>query len=168
MKALSFELGENGLSIASFVVNMEKVFEDFVTAALTEAWGSGVGRTERQFPVKLDNGGAISMNVDVVHLIDDAPRFIVDAKYKPESASGRYPNTDLYQVLTYCTALRIDRAWLVYAGDAATATPHHILNSPIIITTYALDLGVPAQDLIAQIERLARSAVETLSGHLAL
>jgi 5-methylcytosine-specific restriction enzyme subunit McrC len=129
MKALSFELGENGLSIASFVVNMEKVFEDFVTAALTEAWSSGAGRTERQFPVKLDNGGAISMNVDVVHLIDDAPRFIVDAKYKLESASGRYPNTDLYQVLAYCTALRVDRAWLVYAGDAATATPHHTTSS---------------------------------------
>ncbi|WP_433260579.1 McrC family protein [Actinosynnema sp. CS-041913] len=158
LDTLSFEVGDDGLSIASFVVNMEKVFEDFVTAALTEAWSSGPGRTERQFPAKLDAGGAISMNIDVVHLVDGAPRFIVDAKYKLESKSGRYPNTDLYQVLAYCTALSVDRAWLVYAGDTAGVTPHQVLNSPVTVTQYALDLGVPPQDLIAQVERLARSA----------
>lgn len=158
LDTLSFEVGEDGLSIASFVVNMEKVFEDFVTTALTEAWSSGPGRTERQYPAKLDASGAISMNVDIVHLVDETPRIVVDAKYKLESRSGRYPNTDLYQVLAYCTALRVDRAWLVYTGDAANATPHRILNSPVTITTCALDLGVPPRDLIAQVERLARAA----------
>ncbi|SHG26088.1 McrC family protein [Streptoalloteichus hindustanus] len=158
LNTLSFEVGRNGLSIASFVVNMEKVFEDFVTVALTEAWSSSPGRTEGQFPAALDASGAITMNVDVVHLVDNAPRFIVDAKYKLESKSGRYPITDLYQVLAYCTALGVDRAWLVYSGRAANATTHRIRNSPVTITTYALDLSAPPQDLIAQIERLARSA----------
>ncbi|QFZ19529.1 McrC family protein [Saccharothrix syringae] len=158
LDTMSFEVGEDGLSIASFVVNMEQVFEDFVTTALTEAWSTGPGRTEGQYPVKLDTGGAVSMSVDVVHLVDDVPRFVVDAKYKLESRSGRYPNTDLYQVLAYCTALRVDRAWLVYAGDSANATSHRILNSPITITTWALNLDVPPRDLIAQVERLALSA----------
>ncbi|HEX6341050.1 McrC family protein [Umezawaea sp.] len=158
LRTLSFEVGEDGLSIAAFVVNMEKVFEDFVTTALTEAWSSGPGRTEGQYPVKLDTGGAISMNVDVVHLVDDVPRFVVDAKYKLESASGRYPTTDLYQVLAYCTALRVDRAWLVYASGTTGATPRRIHNSPITITEYPLDLDVSPEELIAQVERLARSA----------
>ncbi|MGW4115991.1 McrC family protein [Actinosynnema sp. NPDC004786] len=158
LDTLSFEVGRDGLSIASFVVNMEKVFEDFVTTALTEAWSRGPGRTERQYPAKLDAAGAISMNVDVVHLVNGTPRVIVDAKYKLESTSRRYPNTDLYQVLAYCTALRVNRAWLIYAGDSANATPHRVLNSPVTITTYALDLGVPPQELIAQIERLAQDA----------
>lgn len=165
LNAGSFEVGENGLSIASFVVNMEKVFEDFVTTALTEAWRSIPGRTERQYPAKLDTDGAVSMNVDVVHLVDDMPRVIVDAKYKLESTSGRYPNTDLYQVLAYCIALRVDRAWLVYAGDKANATSHNVLNSPITITTYALDLGASPQDLVGQVERLARASLPAHSPH---
>lgn len=158
LNTLSFELGEDGLSIASFVVNMEKVFEDFVTTALTEAWSSDPGRTERQFPAKLDADGAITMNVDIVHLVADAPRFVVDAKYKLESSSGRYPNTDLYQVLAYCTALQVDRAWLVYASGTTGVTPRHIHHSPITITEYPLDLDVPPRELIAQIQDLARSA----------
>ncbi|WP_170176231.1 McrC family protein [Lentzea flaviverrucosa] len=159
LDTLSFEVGEDGLSIASFVVNMEKVFEDFVTTALTEAWNGGRGRTERQYPAKLDTDKAISMTVDVVHLVDEVPQVIVDAKYKLETASGRYPNSDIYQVLAYCTALQVNHAWLVYAGDSAKITSHCILNSSITITTWALDLQASPQDLVAQVERLAQIAL---------
>lgn len=158
LKTLSFEVGEDGLSIASFVVNMETVFEDFVTAALTEAWSTDPGRTERQYEAKLDVDGKVSMKIDVVHLVDDVPRFVVDAKYKLASSTGKYPNADHYQALAYCTALRVDRAWLVYSGSTARATPRRVLNSPVTITEYSLDLDVPPQDLIAQVEHLARSA----------
>nr|WP_225953569.1 McrC family protein [Kibdelosporangium phytohabitans] len=156
LRTLSFEVGCNGLSIASFVVNMEQVFEDFVTTALTEAWSTGPGRTHRQFPARLD--GVVPMKIDAVHLVDETPRFVVDAKYKLESKSGRYPATDLYQVLAYCTALRVDRAWLVYASGTAGVVPRRISNSPVTITEYPLDLDVPPSDLLAQLDRLARSA----------
>lgn len=158
LTTLSFEVGRDGLSIAGFVVNMDKVFEDFVTSALTEAWSTSPGKTERQFPAKLDTDGAISMSVDLVHLVDNTPQFVVDAKYKLESKSGRYPTTDLYQVVAYCTALEVDRAWLVYASGTAGVTTRRIRNSSITVTEYPLKLDVTPQELIAQIEQLARSA----------
>ncbi|RJQ75152.1 restriction endonuclease [Pseudonocardiaceae bacterium YIM PH 21723] len=157
LNTLSFEVGDDGLAIASFVVNMEKVFEDFLTTALTEAWSTSPGRTRPQYPAKLDGSGVISMNIDVVHVVDGKPQFIVDAKYKLESKKGRYPNEDMYQVISYCTALGVERAWLVYSGDTAKATRHRILNSPITVITYALDLDVAPTELIAQIGHLADS-----------
>ena len=139
---------------------MEKVFEDFVTTALSEAWSTGPGHTQGQYPAKLDAGGAISMRIDVVHLVDGKPRFVVDAKYKRPSARGSYPNADLYQVLAYCTTLQVERGWLVYPSGRAGVTPRRVLNSPITITEWPLNLDVPPRELLAQIEELARSAGE--------
>ncbi|SER17650.1 5-methylcytosine-specific restriction enzyme subunit McrC [Lentzea xinjiangensis] len=158
LNTLSFEVGQDGLSIATFIVNMEKVFEDFVTTALTEAWSTTPGYTRGQFPAKLDTGGAISMQVDVVHVVDGKPRFVVDAKYKRPSARGNYPNADLYQVLAYCTALQVERGWLVYPSGTAGVRPRRVLHSPITITEYPLDLDVPPRELLAQVEELAQSA----------
>ena len=45
--------GEAGLEVASFVVVMWKVFEDFVTVALTEALAYLPGRTQAQLPAFL-------------------------------------------------------------------------------------------------------------------
>lgn len=157
LNTLSFEVGRDGLSIATFVVNMEKVFEDFVTTALTEAWSTGPGRTQGQYPAKLDAGGAISMRIDVVHLVGGKPRFVVDAKYKRPSRAGSYPNADLYQVLAYCTTLQVERGWLVYPSGHAGVTPRRVLNSPITITEYPLNLDVSPRELLDQIEELARS-----------
>ncbi|NUT96194.1 MAG: restriction endonuclease [Saccharothrix sp.] len=155
LRTMSFEVGSDGLSVAAFVVNMEDVFEDFVTTALTEAWHSRSGRTERQYRTKLDHESTIPMKVDVVHFVDDRPRFVVDAKYKLEDDS---PNTDLYQVFAYSTALRVDRAWLVFADETASVTHHNVLNSSVTITKYALNLDASPEDILAQVADLARSA----------
>ncbi|MFD5830288.1 McrC family protein [Lentzea sp. NPDC060358] len=158
LNTLSFEVGEDGLAIAAFVVNMERVFEDFVTTALREAWRADPGRTHSQYAATLDTGSAINLRIDVVHLVNDKPRFVVDAKYKLESRSGGYPNADIYQVLAYCTALQIDRAWLVYASGTGGSAPRAIRNTGITITEYPLDLDAAPLDLLAQVNQLARSA----------
>lgn len=158
LNTLSFEVGEDGLSIATFIVNMEKVFEDFVTTALTEAWSTSPGCTRGQYAAKLDTGGAISTRIDVVHLVEGRPRFVVDAKYKRPSPRGNYPNADLYQVLAYCTSLQVERGWLVYPSGTSGVRARRVLNSPITITEYPLNLDVPPRELLGQIEELARSA----------
>ncbi|GLZ28630.1 McrBC 5-methylcytosine restriction system component [Lentzea sp. NBRC 105346] len=153
LDTMSFEVGASGLSIASFVVNMDRVFEAFVTTALREAWSSFPGRTVDQFRTSLDEDGSLAMRPDVVHLVDGRPRFVVDAKYKLES-----PNTDHYQVLAYCTALQVTSAWLVYASGTGSVRRRRVRNSPITITEYPLRLDVPPADLLAQISDLAHSA----------
>jgi 5-methylcytosine-specific restriction enzyme subunit McrC len=157
--------GEGGLEVASFVVVMWKVFEDFVTVALTEALLKLPGETKAQLPAFLAGPGDwrhgnIPMNVDVAHL-DAAgrPLVVFDAKYKVASATGQYANADHYQMLGYCTSLGVSKAWLIYAGGSRTARVRKIKNTSIEVVECPLDLSQHPRQILRQIERIARLAV---------
>ena len=157
--------GNSGLEVASFVVVMWKVFEDFVTTALTEALDKVPGRTQAQLPAYLAGRGdwrtgTVPMNVDVVHRDAlDRPTVVFDAKYKVASATGQYANADHYQMLAYCTAFGVPRAWLVYAGGGNQARIRRIKNTSIEVVECPLNLSLAPQAILAQITRLCGVAV---------
>ncbi|MER5389832.1 restriction endonuclease [Saccharopolyspora sp. NPDC002686] len=160
---LSFETGPGGLNVASFVVDMAEVFEDFVTTALTEAWRGRPGTTIAQHTAALDTDGAVRIHPDVVHVVGGVPRIVADAKYKLASPTGRHPNADHYQMLAYCTALGVDTAWLVYASGE-DHRPRRVVNSPITIIEHPLDLAAPPAELLQQVAQLAETAWQRSSG----
>lgn len=158
----STEPGTGHVQVAAFVVDMAKVFEDFVGTALTEALRAFPGVTHLQYATHLDEGGAyerpgIPMYVDVVHTVNRAPRLVFDAKYKTAGPNDRYPNADHYQMLAYCTALQTPTSWLVYAGGREPRT-HRIRNSGVQVTEYPLDLAASPDDLLEQTQELAERA----------
>jgi 5-methylcytosine-specific restriction enzyme subunit McrC len=153
----SAEPGPGDVTIASFVVNMAKVFEDFLLTALREALASCPGHTRGQYPVQLDDEQLVRMNPDVVHVVDTRPVAVFDAKYKLEDASSGYPNADVYQMLAYCTALRLKRGWLVYA-EGVNHGERRIRHTDIRVSPYPLDLSVPPSEILRQIDNLARLA----------
>jgi len=159
----SFEVGTNGLSVASFVVNMATVFENFVTTALREAWSSRPGSTVGQYTEWLDEPRGVRMKVDVVHVVNGVPQIVADAKYKLADSTGRYPNADHYQMLAYCTGLKVPIAWLVYAQGTGAAVTRRVVNTGIEIVEYPLDLGATPASLLAQIDRLADHAIRRRS-----
>ena len=57
-----------------------------------------------------------------IQISRERPRAVIDAKYKAEKPAG-YPNADLYQMLAYCTALRLSDGHLVYAKGSAEQRP---------------------------------------------
>lgn len=164
LRHASAKPGEEGVEIASFVVTMWSVFEDFVTVALTEALRGMPGRTQAQLPAYLAgegdwSTGSISMCVDVVHRdVSGRPVVVFDAKYKVASATGQYANADHYQMLAYCTALDVPRAWLVYAGGGAAQT-YRVKNTEIEIVACPLDLSVHPGQVLAQVRAIAGLAV---------
>lgn len=156
------EAGDGTVQVAGFVVDMAKVFEDFVGTALTESLRRYPGTTRLQYPDHLDEPGmgakaAIPMYVDIVHTVNRRPRLVLDAKYKAEGSSGRYPNADHYQMLAYCTALKVPTAWLVYAGGGK-ARVRRIRHTGIEVVEYPLDLRVEPRELLEQVDLLAREA----------
>jgi 5-methylcytosine-specific restriction enzyme subunit McrC len=156
----STETGAGRLRMAAFVVDMGRVFEDFVTKALRQALFRYPGSTRPQYPCRLDAGDgppALPMWVDLVHLRGGRPRIIFDAKYKAADSRGRYPNADHYQMIAYCTALCVPRAWLVYAGGGPTSV-RRILHTDISIVESPLDLAAKPRALLAQIKALADQA----------
>lgn len=160
LDALSVEQagGAGELTSVAFVVSMWKVFEDFVTTALAEAMASVPGITYTQYPVDLDAGGLVPMKPDLVHVRRGQPALVVDAKYKAERLDG-YPNADAYQVLAYCTALRLARGHLVYAKGNEQARTYDVCFSDVVISAHALDRAGPPAELLARVARLAKALV---------
>lgn len=153
----SFEHRQGDVAVDAFVLDVPKVFEDFVTAALTDALppllaGSSVAD---QYPTHLDTGAEVDMRPDIVWL-DDRLRAlaVLDAKYKEEKVSG-FPNADLYQCLAYATVLGLPRAYLVYAKGNAEVREYTVQGTGLIISAHALDLSLPPEVLLRQVSDLA-------------
>jgi 5-methylcytosine-specific restriction enzyme subunit McrC len=94
------------------------------------------------------------MRPDLVWLREGVPVAVVDAKYKRETPSG-YPEADVYQMLAYCTALRLRRGHLIYALGGAEGAHHVVRHAGIEIVCHALDLALPPAALLAAVSRLA-------------
>ena len=73
-------------------------------------------------------------------------------------ADGSYSNADHYQMLAYCTALGLNRAWLVYAQGVSAPTVRRIVNTDISIVEYPLDLRASPPDLLGQVDHLVDQA----------
>ncbi|MFJ5117155.1 McrC family protein [Kitasatospora sp. NPDC088548] len=144
-----------GLRIDGFLFNMNRLFEDFVTVALREAFRGTDRACRLQDPHHLDEAGGIRMKPDLV-LYGPAgtPQAVADAKYKAEK-SGGYPDGDLYQMLAYCTALGLREGHLVYAKGNAPHAAHRVRHAGIVLHQHALDLNQGPTGLLGEVRSLA-------------
>lgn len=157
----SAQMGDGGIEVAAFTVSMWKVFEDFVTTAMGEAFARRNARLGVQYRAHLDSERhdghpRVPMAVDLVHLHRGVPRTVIDAKYKAADASGRYPNADRYQMLAYCTALGVTEAVLIYA-QGNRAVRRQVANSTVSITEVPLDLRLLPRELLEAVDRVAQA-----------
>lgn len=165
LKNMSAEAGLGPHRVASFVVNMSTVFEDFVATALTESLSKYPGQTVAQYPAYLDadvflpTSQRVRMYVDVVHEFRGHAALIFDAKYKASSWSGVYPNADYYQMLAYCTALDLRHAWLVYAGSGSPRL-RSVANSSVSIVEFPIDVSQTPEALLSSVDALVEAAVD--------
>jgi 5-methylcytosine-specific restriction enzyme subunit McrC len=146
--------------VSGFIVDMARVFEDFLTAALTRAFVAHGGHCSAQEPHFLDVAGAVRMKPDIVWHRDGVPAAVIDAKYKAEKPSG-FPDADLYQMLAYCTAMRLGDGHLVYAKGNEVEVSHTVRNAGVRIHGHTLDLAAPPADLMAQVDHLAWRIADT-------
>src|SRR5262249_5789820 len=102
----------------AFLIDLERVFERFVTRGLVEVVADTPGAVSVQPPHRLRGEGtapAIVLRPDVTLGRDGRPVLVVDAKWKRLPRAGPLP-TDVYQALAYGAALRARRVVLVYPG----------------------------------------------------
>ena len=148
------------VKIRGFMVDMWRVFEDFITTALRAALTARGQHSQPQDPHYLDTAHNILLKPDLVHYSPDGiPRSVLDIKYKAESADG-FPNSDIYQMLAYCIALGLPDGHLVYAQGNATSHNHTVYRADTQIIQHTLDLQAPAHRLLEQIAALAESLTE--------
>ena len=155
LRATSIEEGLGGVIVSGFMLDMPKLFEDFVTVALREALVTAYGgRVDDQDPHRFDEAGQVLLRPDIVWKLRGTPLAVVDAKYKAEKPAG-YPNADLYQLLAYCTVLGLDRGHLVYAKGSEEPAHHLVRGSGIEIICHAVELDAEPAALLGQMQELA-------------
>jgi len=154
----SAEAGEGRQQTASFVVDMAKVFQDFVGIALGEAMAAYPGELRLRYNALLSeavrDSDRLSVNPDAVQLLGGRPVVVYNTKYKAASDLGGSLTADHYQILAHCTALRVPTAWLIYAGSGEVKL-RRILNTDIDIVEFPLDLSRPPSEILASVAELA-------------
>ncbi|GAA1243319.1 McrC family protein [Oryzihumus leptocrescens] len=158
----SFEQRRGDLTVSGFVLDMWRIYEDFVCVALAEAIKTCGGTTSLQYRSHLDRAETVPLKPDLVWSRGGSPQMVVDAKYKAEKPAG-FPQADLYQLLAYCTVFQLDDGHLVYAKGEEVAASHHVIGSHVRIHCHTLDLTGSPRDLLGQIERLAAGMIEIAS-----
>ncbi|WP_148287068.1 McrC family protein [Curtobacterium sp. B18] len=154
LSGTSIEQRAGSLVGAGFLVDMWSVFEDFVTAALREAFRPYGGEFVAQYASTLDVEGTVKIAPDLVWLVGGEVRACIDVKYKVEKR-GQYPNADLYQMAAYCRRFGLGEGHLVYAAGESEARQVRVVDGPIV-QQHALDLSRPVATVLGQLSSFGR------------
>jgi 5-methylcytosine-specific restriction enzyme subunit McrC len=138
----------------AFVLDMERVFERYVTRGVTETFAGADGWTAAAQQTHVVAPG-VEMRPDVTVYRDGQPIMVVDAKWK--RPAGAPAPADLYQMLAYCTALGVGRAVLVYPGrrDGVQVFPLH--HAPVQVEMRTLRVVGERVRCLRSLKRLGRS-----------
>ncbi|MFV2083940.1 McrC family protein [Micromonospora sp. LOL_021] len=128
------------------LLDMARVFESFVAAALRAVLPAGQLRT--QTAGHLDEAGLIDIRPDLTWWDEGRVAAVADTKYKT-----RTPVDDLYQMLAYCVAYGLDTGHLIYAGEGGP-TAHVVRRTGIRLVCHRIDLDGSTGDLLEQVRRV--------------
>ena len=157
----AFESRRGDVRASGFLMDMNKVFQEFLTVALREA----LGLSERAFGESkvdsLDEDNRVRLEPDLVWREGGRYVFVGDAKYK-RVRDERVPNADLYQLLAYVTALDLPGGLLVYAKDdddpETRGMTYDICNTNKCLEVAILDLSGTLEDVLGRVKGLAGKA----------
>ena len=150
-----FEAGRGTVRASGFLMDMNVVFQGFVTAALRDELGVAPALFREENILSLDEGGRVRLRPDLTWWRGRTCVFVGDAKYK--NLTGRpVPNADLYQMLAYATALDLPGGLLVYAEDEADPREYRIRTGGKRLEVAALDLSGSLDDVLVRVGELAK------------
>ena len=158
----AFQSSRGVIRASGFLVNMNDLFQEFVTVALREA----LGISERAFGEygipSLDKDNRLRLRPDLVWRDGSSCVFVGDAKYK-DIADKAVPESDIDQMLAYVTALNLQSGMLIYAGEADTAT-YNIRNVGKTVEVASLDISGTLDDILMNVRGLGRKVMRLRQG----
>lgn len=148
------------VSAASFMVDMNDLFQRFVTERLRRRLG-GILEVVDEPTVHLDLRRQVAMRPDLEFRRAGAGVcYVGDVKYKP---SGGGYSSDYYQLLAYTTALDLPEGMLVYCrrqGDPVLRTTT-VRHSGKRLLLYAVDLTGSPEQVEQEIDELAETVLRS-------
>ena len=129
--------------------------EAWVNCALRETLGVSEHTFRERTISSLDEGGEVRLRPDLTWWDGAFCVFVGDAKYK--NLTGEHvPNSDLYQLLAYTTALDLPGGLLVYAQGEATTETYNVRHLGKRLETAALDLSGTLDDVLVRVRGIAQ------------
>lgn len=142
-------------SASAFLVDMNALFERFITERLSDAL-RGQLRVQPQASTHLDHGRRIELRPDLVFHRAGEVAFVADVKYK-QTDDARARTGDYYQLLAYATALDLQEGLLIYcrtdAGQIGSSA--RVVHDRAVLHTRAIDASGSPDSVITEIEHLA-------------
>jgi len=156
----SFSDKPGDFSFRGFVLNMNNLFENFVTQAfLDNVQSYGLEVQPRNY---LFEDRAVQIKPDLVLLENGRPIAVVDAKYK-RIDDQNFKNFDVYQVVTYATVLGVDSAFLIYPlQETEESWTGRVTSSPISVSVQTVDFAQPDVSLRHQANELVMAILNRL------
>ncbi|WP_420431985.1 McrC family protein [Candidatus Poriferisocius sp.] len=151
---LADQRGQHAAS--SFVVDMNRLFENFVTQRLRRALKGHLEVRDQVSNNYLDTRQQVPIRPDLVFRRQGHEVYVADIKYKLTD-DARARTSDYYQLLAYATALDLPEGALVYClADGGqperTITVRHVGK---LLHTLAIDLSGPPTEVAAEIAKAA-------------
>jgi 5-methylcytosine-specific restriction enzyme subunit McrC len=144
------------VSASSFMIDMNDLFQRFVTERLRRALRGRITVIDEP-TIHLDSGHQVSMQPDLVFREPNGEtRLVGDIKYKL-AAGARGRSSDYYQLLAYTTAMNLAEGMLIYCRrqddlDHKTLTVKHVGKKLIL---RSVDLTGSPEQVEHEIEGLA-------------
>lgn len=157
----AYEAERGEVRASGFTMDMNEVFQEFLTAALREKlapYGGKLRSDKGRSPAYLDEERRIALFPDLTWWEGERCVFVGDAKYKSISNDERASNADLYQILAYATALDLPGGMLIYAKDErdeANAATYTVRHTGKRLQVIALDLSDALDDVLRRVEETA-------------
>lgn len=145
----------------AFLLDMDRVFEAYVSGVLKAELERHGGAVRSQHTTHLDERDTIAIRPDITWWQHGSCVAVLDAKYK-RTTIDEFPNADAYQMLAYCTRLELKRGWLLYADlDGVERRPTVVRGAGIEIVVRQLPIAGPLAQLREQAASLAADIVAT-------
>lgn len=165
LQQLTLEEAHGPHPFASFLVDMPRLFESFVTERLRVYLRAHGLRVVAQRGDYLDEAKRVGIRPDVLvyRAKSASPALVLDAKYrKPEGSAGL--SADLYQVSAYLDRYGLERGALVYAHlGGETPGELRLLGTLKRLHLLSLDLSAPGPARLDEQARLLAGQVAALS-----
>ena len=157
LSSSAFELRHGKVEATTFLVDMNKVFEDFVVIALRDA----LGLDEHTFPqgtghhdLRLDHDRHVRLRPDISWWDGRQCVFVGDVKYKRVTVAG-YHHPDLYQLLAYTIAADLPGGILIYAQGERPEATYTVRHAGKTLDVVTLSLQGEPDGILHQIDAVA-------------
>lgn len=161
LEATSWAHAEGASSGSAFLLNVAKVYEDFVGRVLQATLRpEGYDIDLQVSDWRLDTEGTIRMRPDIVISRHGRVVAVADTKYKVWGANdGSPPNADVYQALAYAVTAGVHDVHLLYVSGDVEPRRYEIAATGTTVVAHAVDVSGEPGELVRRVKKLSATLV---------